>query len=359
MEDAPALLERRIPDVVSTDGLPVRLAAEIDFLAGRTGPWCALSDQHPAAISARALALAGRHLEASTALDRIDVEASALVDVAAAAWAASRVGGPTVAPLLARLDRGGPEFLDDEIPAGPRRLYTGMLHAARGELPTAIAELTAAAAVGDARAPLWGALCRLELGRVLRTAEAVPLAGAPPSAPVLTAARTYFLAGGYRSLAARVEAASSATTAVLDPGRPGSIGFGVQPASGIRSTKGLLALAHLIENEHRVVSAAELALVVDGGDAAAIAAVTSEAWISRATDDEAWQSGEYLDSIRAVLFDDTTRSRMTKLLRRTIVNLSQVHQLAARHLDASVVTGYGCRYRPRGAPVAWGIGSPP
>mgnify|MGYP000267987161 CR=1 FL=1 len=352
------LLERRIPDVVCTDELPVRLAAEIDFLAGRTGRWCDLSDQHPPALSARALALAGRHLEASTALGRVDVESSALVDIAAAAWAASRVGGPTVPLLLARLDRGGPEFVEDQFPAGPRRLYTGVLHAAQGELPTAIAELTAAAAVGDARAPLWGALCRLELGRVLRTVEALPVADAAPSAPVLAAARTYFLAGGYRSLAARVEAASSSTTAVIDQGRPGSIGFGVQPASGIRSTKGLLALAHLVENEHRVVSAAELAMVVDGGDPASVAALTAEALASRATDDEVRQSGEYIDSIRAVLFDDTTRSRMTKLLRRTIANLSQVHQLAARHLDASVVTGYGCRYRPRGAPVTWRIGSP-
>jgi len=79
-----------------------------------------------------------------------------------------------------------------------------------------------------------------------------------------------------------------------------------------------------------------------------------ESWTSGHTEielDEAAAS----EAMRALFFDDTIRSRMTKLLRRTIVKLSESHQLIATHLEASVVTGYGCRYRPAGAGVQWSL----
>ena len=354
MEEASELLEHRIPDVLSTVGLPVRLAAEIDFLAGRVDQWCDVSEHSTPAISARSLAVLGRNPEASRVLGRVDVVGAGLADVTAAAWAASRVGGPTVAALLERLDAETAEFLDGEIPVGPRRMYTGMLHAAAGDVSTAVEELTAAVLVGDSRAPLWGALSRLELGRVLRTAESLPEPGTRPAAPVLAAARTFFLAGGYRSLSQRVEAASGPVSAVIELGRPARVGFGVQPESEIRSSKGLIAITHLVANGHRVVSAAELACVVDGQDASDIASMTAAAG-DLIEGSESRRSREVGEAIRAVLFDDATRSRITKLLRRTIANLSLSHRLVAAHLAASVTTGYGCRYRPTGSPVSWRI----
>lgn len=357
MEDASDLLQHRIPDVLSTAGLPLRLAAEIDFLAGRVHRWCDPSSQYTTAISARSLALLGRNAEARDALAVVDIEGAAIGDVAAAAWASSRVGGPTVTSMLARLLDHPSEFLDDDIPFGPRGMYAGMLRAAQGELHAAIEELTVAVSVGDARAPLWGALCRLELGRVLRTAEAVPIADVARAAPVLTAARTFFGAGGYRSLSERVGEASGAVRAQLEVGRPTRVGFGVEPGREIRSSKGLIALAHLVQNAHRVVSASELACVVDGGDPSSVAAMTSEASRSGSTDLDV-EDCETTEEIRAVLFDETTRSRVTKLLRRTISNLSESQPSVGAHLAASVVTGYGCRYRPTGAPVSWSTTRP-
>jgi hypothetical protein len=354
MVDASELLEHRIPDVLSTVDLPVRLAAEIDFLAGRVDRWCDMSEHATPAISARSLAVLGRNVEARRALDEFDAAVEDLADVAAASWAASRVGGPMIASLLARLDGEDADFLVGEVPVGPRRMFTGMLHAADGNLSKAVDELTSAVVVGDRRAPLWGALSRLELGRVLRTAEALPEPGVRPAAPVLAAARTFFLAGGYRSLSQHVEAATGPVGAVLELGRPSRVGFGVQPASEIRSSKGLIAIAHLVENGDRVVSAAELARVVDGRDASEIAAMTARAGdLFEHSEDQ--RSAEVSATIRTVLFDDAIRSRITKLLRRTIASLSSSDRLAAAHLAASVVTGYGCRYRPTGAPVSWRI----
>jgi hypothetical protein len=354
MEDAAHLLEHRIPDVVSTAGLPVRLAAEIDFLAGRVHRWRDPADHSTAAISARSLALLGRSSDARAALDLVDVPGSTIEERAAAAWAASRVGGPTVPSLLARFSDDASEFLDDQFPVGPRRLYTGMLLAAQGELRSAIDELTSAVKVGDARAPLWGARCRLELGRVLRTAEAVPIGDVARAAPVLTAARTFFGAGGYRWLSERIDELDGAVLALLDVGRPTWVGFGVQPEQEMRPSKGLVALAHLVVHEDRVVSAAELACVVDGGDPSGIAAMTSQAWTSGSAD-LVVDPSRAMGSIRAVLFDEATRSRVTKLLRRTISTLAETHAVVGAHLAASVVTGYGCRYRPAGAPVTWRV----
>lgn len=353
MEDIIELLERRIPDVVSTVGLPVRLAAEIDFLAGRVDTWCDPSEEYPPAITARSLAARGRTVEAARLLRQVDVAGAELADLAAAAWAASRVGGPVVPALLARLDAETSEFLDGEIPAGPRRMFVGMLHGASGDISRAVHELEAAVAVGDARAPLWGALGRLELGRVLRTAASIPVPGTRPAEPVLAAARTFFLAGGYRWLLHRVEAASGPVEARIEFTGPSRVGLGVQPAAEVRSGKGLVAIAHLVSNADRVVSAAELAAIVDGRDASDVVAFATDALMATESDFDV--DVDVSRSIRSVLFDEATRSRITKLLRRTIESLSSSHRLVGEHLAASVVTGHGCRYRATGAPVTWRI----
>ena len=352
MEDVSELLERRIPDVSPTAGLPARLAAEIDFLAGRVDRWCDLSEKYTPAITARALASIGRLSEAMRALDEVDVAAAPVTDVAAAAWAASRVGGPAVRTILARLDAERSDFLDGAVPMGPRWMYTGMLRGALGDLVPAADDLEAALAVGDVRAPLWGALCRLELGRVLRTAESLPQPGLRPAEPVLAAARMFFRAGGYRSLQQRVDGASGPTEAYLELAAPGRVGFGVQPGAEVNSGKGLVAIAHLVTNAHRVVSAAELAALLDGRDAAGIAALTTE---RLASDWELESEADGGRGIRSVLFDDATRSRVTKLVRRTIAALTASHRLVGEHLAASVVTGHGCRYRPAGTPPSWSI----
>lgn len=354
MVDAAEVLERRIPDAISTAGLPDRLAAEIDFLAGRVEPWSEMSDRCSPAVAARSLAWAGRRSEALTALTTFDPTAAPLTEVAVAAWAASRVGGSIVPAALDRLASDTSEFLDDELPIGPRRLYVGLLHAAQGDVASAIDELHAAVVVGDARAPLWGALCRLELGRVLRTAEAVPISGVPSSGPVLTAARTFFTAGGYRSLVGRVDDAGAPVPACIELGPSGRVGFGVQPLVGVRGSKGLIALRYLIDHGNRVVPAAELAAVVDGREVPADLADLAATWALGADDPESRLAGAN-EAIRGVLFDDPTRSRMTKLLRRTIAKLSESHRLSAMHLDASIVTGHGCRYRPTGAAVHWRV----
>ncbi len=125
--DAADLLEQRIPDVVSTVGLPVRLAAEIDFLAGRVDRWCRpLAGVSPAVV-ARSLAASGRQAESRAALSLLDLDTEPVADVAVAAWAAARVGGPTVPLALARLEAEASDFLENELPLGPRRMYTGML----------------------------------------------------------------------------------------------------------------------------------------------------------------------------------------------------------------------------------------
>ena len=350
--DPADLLERRIPDVVSIAGLPAPLAAEIDFFAGRVDAWCEPVNRDARAIAARALALRRRDAEARACLAVFDHDDATIADLTAAAWAASRVGGPSLAPLLGRLETAGSEFLDGDHPLGPRRLFTGMLRAASGALPAAIADLSAAVSIGDARAPFWGALSRLELGRVLRTAEAVPVADVAPSAPVLGAARTFFGAGGYRALGDRVEALQAPVAAVFAVGTPSRVGFGVQPAIEVRAGKGLVAISHLIVNCGRTVSAAELAGVLDGADVSRIAAMTSATWRSGGNGDDAGDEVN-IAAIRSLVFDDSTRSRMTKLLRRTIASVAEAHPVIGAHLGASLTTGHGCRYRPIGAAVEW------
>lgn len=352
------LLEHRIPDVVCTADLPVPLAAEVDFLAGRVDRWLHQSLEISAAISARSLAFLGRASEARRVLAGLDAAELGPIDLSAAAWAASRVGGPTLDPLLARFENSADAFITGLVPVGPTTLFSGMLRAAKGDLAGAASDLATAIDIGDARAPLWGALGRLELARVLRTAEAVPLPNFVPATSALTAARTFFAAGGYRSLLDRV-AVDASTRATLVVGSTSVVGFGVHPSVEVKSSKGLTALHHLISHRDRIVTAAELAVVVDGGRAAALAALTPAAWheiADRAAHREFDSPASPDDAsvaLRRVFFDDATRSRITKLVRRTIDKLREECPPLGWHLDASVGTGHGCRYLPSGLPVEW------
>lgn len=357
MEDAARLLEHRIPDVVPTDDLPFRIAAEIDFLAGRVDRWLEQSGSVSAAVSARSLAFAGHGAAAHDVLVSLDVDALDRVDLAAAVWAASRVGGMALEPLRERVDEEPDGFWPGDVPVGPKALWSGMLRGSAGDLERAAEELGIAVRQGDAQAPLWGALARLELGRVLRTAEAVPIGRLPAASPSLGAARTFFAAGGYRSLSARIAAIDEPVVATLDLGRTARIGFGVQPAVAVRSSKGLKALEHLVRNRGRIVTAAELAVVLDGGDTGELAGLSSDLWRGALENGTLGDGSSLSEDLRRVFFDERTRSRVSKLLRRTIDKLGEAHPLIGRHLTAAVSTGHRCRYEPAGSAVAWAVAS--
>ena len=144
---------------------------------------------------------------------------------------------------------------------------------------------------------------------MLRTAASVPVPGTRPAEQVLAAARTFFLAGGYRSLLQHVEAASGPVSAVIELGSPARVGFGVQPAVEVKPGKGLVAIAHLVTNAERVVSAAELAAIVDGRDASDIVAITTQSFLGVDSDLDA--GVDVGRAVRSVLFDEATRSRTT------------------------------------------------
>jgi hypothetical protein len=292
----------------------------------------------------------GRSSQARAALDDVDVADPA--DVARAAWAASRVGGPSTVALLARLAAVSDDFIAGEAPMGPTALFTGMLRGAHGDIAGAVADLRVAVAIGDARAPIWGALGRLELGRVLRTAEAVPIEGLGAARSTLTAARTFFAAGGYRSLSQRMVDADAPVEVTSQLARSCIVGFGVHPAVAVKASKGLTALHHLVTNTGRVVTAAELAVVVDGGATDAVAALLPDAWqhvADHGSDGGLERAAEGASAeLRRVFFNDIVRSRISKMLRRTIDKVGLSCPLLGWHLDASVRTGHGCRYVPAG-----------
>lgn len=303
--------------------------------------------------------MAERHDDARAALGRLtDGGPVDPQDAAAAIWAASRVGDRAVADVLVdaltSFDPVGPDgfVVVDDVPLGHRAYLDGLLCVTIGDLDGADAALTEAVARGDERAPLWGALARVELARLRWTATDVltvedpcRTAGIDDARRLALAARTFFVAGGYRHLVG--------TTADLfgDPllsdraePRLGHlvedaswlVGFGAQPPVRVSATKGLLALRHLIEHRDRAVTAVELDVVLDGGD-------------HRALDHEALlaavEAGEMAESdLRPRLLDGRARSRTSKLLRRTIDRIGDDHAVLARHLVATIQTGYACRY---------------
>lgn len=356
---AVTLLDRAAPDGVCTTDLPPVIASEIDLLAGRVDRWLTPSPPLHRAVVARALLVAGRHDEARATLGSGRAEAWTPQGVAAAVWVASRLDLARLnAELSAALDAVPPEnggFLyDADVPLGPRSLFRGLLLVASGNLDGAEADLTEAVAVGDARAPVWGARARLELHRVQATKASLIGGSAPPPVDrgVLVSARMFFAAGGYHHL--RAQAMALTEPPPLDPcahptlghlvldGDP-VVGFGVQPPTAAPAGKGLLALHHLLTHRHRGVPAVEIDRLLDGDPVPAFDADL----IARLEGEDA-----AAESLRGLLHDDSARSRVSKLLRRTIRRIAEHHPVAGLHLSSAVETGYVCRYEADGQ-VRW------
>lgn len=368
--DAATIVERGIPDRVATDDLAPRLAAEIEFLADRRAP-SGDSDVFDDGVHARRLVVAGDGGAARRLLAGLDPATLSLQGVAAAAWAASRVGPRSVVGALTGVFRSGPDTLEDDgIPLGPRDRYLGSLLAAAGDLDGAAEALRRAAAVGDVRAPIWGALARAELARVLQTASALG-PGSPLGAVdgelrrASVAARTFFAAGGYRGLLTRFDREvgspdhpGTAATGVLWHADSWTGGFGVQPASAIGGGTGLRAIHHLLVHRDRPVAAVELGRVIEGGDgteiADALAGVDPLALVLP-------RAGGVLSArvaeLRALVLDETVRSRVGKAMHRTIDRLAADQPVLAAHLAAAVRTGHVCRYDSP-TPVEWVLSEP-
>lgn len=384
MSDPAVLLDRGVPDVVDTDALPPRLAAEIDYLAGRTATWVNPSIEVSAGLRARALVVAGRLPEARRSL--VEVAGSGPVDAQdafAAAWASSRVGGPAIDLATVASSTGPPDdaghrpgdgFVSiDGVPIGHVAFADGLAAVHQGDLTAAADSFAIAVAAGDRRSPLWGALARVELSRVRWTmVDLLPLGDPGRPAAIDEArrlglsARTFFVAGGYRHLMSttaglfgRVEAEGSGAAAEagagagrgahggsharaeprlghLVEGPSWTVGFGAVPPVEVRPSKGLVALRHLLLEPGRAVAAVELDLVIDGEDPVELG---HDALLAAVASGEADES-----ELRPRLLDPRARSRTSKLLRRTIERLRDDHPVLAQHLAMTVRTGYACRY---------------
>lgn len=341
-------LDRAIPDRMDTDGMPAALAAEVDLLAGRTADWTRERADVAPGVRARALVIAGEYDAARHLLGARDPGEHAVGhDLASAVWAASRVGPPGVLAALETALAFAPVgfMVVDGVPLGSTLALRGLVAAARSDLAGAASLLVAAAEEGDRRAPIWGALARLELGRVLRSSGSADAA----ASRALTAASTFFVAGGYRYLAGcaallrrspDIVAAALPGLGHLVAGPVWTVGFGVAPAVEVPAGKGLLALAHLIDNRHRSVPAVEMEAVVAGRD--------PDPMVDPAVALGIGGDLASVEDLRATYVDDRARSSTTKLIRRTIGRLGDAHPLLGEHLATAVTTGYGCRYE---APV--------
>jgi hypothetical protein len=306
------------------------------------------------------MVLAGDERRANDLLAEIVVAELQGHGLTAAGWAASRVApAPFAAALLDRVADEPALLRDGDVPLGPRALAEGPLIAATGDLDTAIERLEHAVADGDARAPLWGALARLELARVLRCRAAVgafdPEGDAAAVRPLAQAAGLFFRAGGYRSLATRLAATldpapssrplGAPTVARLSRGANWSVGFGVMAPVTVPAAKGLLALRYLVDHAGLGVPATILDTVADGRTPA-----FSPASLAVAIE----RDGEEL---LVELSDEAIRTRVDKLLRRTIARLADAHPLLGDHLRGSVRIGQLCRYEPTpGSPITWRTG---
>ncbi len=363
------LVERRIPDQLATDGLEPALAAELDFLAGRAAPDddSGLLDD---GVLARARWLAGDTAHARALLAELDLAALGAQGLAAAAWTASRVGPSDVLPALDAALESGPELLSaNDVPLGPRLRYLGIVRAARGQTRAAIDLLRTAVTVGDQRAPLWGALSRADLARVIHSARAaaalpgdVAAAAADEERRAATAARTFLAAGGYLGLSARLDVelgrgdmVGEAATGWFSPGTTWRTGFGVQPPVEVSGSKGLRALRYLLVHRDREVAAIELARVSDEEDPTEVASALAGINLAQLVDARSDAvRGTEAEALRALVVDDATRTRVSKLLRRTVDRLGEHHHLLGSHLAASVRTGHVCSYDPP-LPTRWRI----
>lgn len=347
------LLDRRIPDHLTTHDLDPVVAAEIDHLAGRHEAWT--GREGPPGVRARALVTAGRYDEARRILedDHLDLSAAGSQDQFAATWAASRVGNVAVIEELGRAwSENQTHFVfENEVPLGPASLPCGLIAAARGDLETAERELSAAVDVGDARAPVWGSRARLELTRVLldRAVLGDPRAG-EKAHRLLVSARTFFDAGGYYHLArsARSLMESPASGSVAAPGLGHlfseggrwSIGYGVQPPVTVPSSVGLIVLRHLARQQGSTVLAVQLADVMDGG--------TGSVPHLDGVDIDSMSEAE----LKKMVFDERARSRVTKTIKRTVARLAETHRLLAALLENRLSTGNRCRFEDQ-PPVIW------
>lgn len=378
----PLDLDRVVTDRLATDDLPAAAAAETDFLAGRTAGWVDDAGGDPA-VRSRALVLAGRTEEAAAELaSLVDRPAWSAQTVAAAAWSASRVSCPELLHRLRQEVGSLPEgFVEHEgIPLGTRASLEGLVATAEGHLDDAVSAHSCAVDRGDHRAPLWGSLARLELARVLlsRSCTAADAASVESDRSAarrhLVSARTFFVSSAH----AHLGAVASDLLELVDPSAHGSgpaspaegperpsaaaptlgfltgtratgwlAGFGVQPPVRLAHRKGLPALAHLVANRHRQVPAVELDAVVRGASPGG--EVDGElldllAELGALHDSAAPTPDDVSDRVRELLFDDRVRSRTTKLVRRTVATVAESHPVLAAHLEASVTTGYTCRY---------------
>lgn len=400
--------DRAIPDRTVTDGLAPTAAAEIDFLAGRTARWLEEDSRVHPGVRARALVVAGRTPEAITLLEGLATSKWSPQGLAAATWSASRVSATA---LLDSLEAGiatvaeeatGEFWIQDGTPLCTESALRGLLAVATGDLEQAVSHLEDAVAQGDRRAPMWGALARMELARVqLTMALAVTGVGSATSEGThgavsrhaaacrnLGVARTFFASGGYEhlsALAAELMQLTGSPTAECSeddrcpppefcggghqhgPAEPTlgvlapevfsseslwTVGFGVQPPRDVATRKGLVALRHLIANRDRQVPAVEIAAVLEGTSNEAdptwiptnpvLPEVLAE--LDRLRCNELADPSELSAALRQLVYDNRERSRVTKLLRRTISGLADDHRSLAAHLDHHVRTGYLCCY---------------
>jgi len=356
MDSTADLLERRIPDAVSTGDLADAVAVEIDFLAGRSARWCDALAVSPG-LRARALVASGHYDLARTLLDEFDVARVSVQELAAVSWAVSRVGPAGLArALLDLVESRAEEFLVDEVPLGPTKSLVGLLRSTLGDLDGAVEAFEEAAFVGDARAPVWGALARLELSRVWRCRAAVTERGAATEAlgaaeQCTLAARTFLTAGGYQALIERANHDAAVAGTFLQGDR-WTVGVGVEPAVTIRPSKGLSLLHYLLANRGRAVSAVELKGVLDGAAASELAALASVGLLGEAD----VNGSDVTTELREVLLDDAVRSRVSKLVNRTITKVAKSHRLLGSHLASAVSTGYACQYAPAGVvEISWNL----
>lgn len=368
MADWSELLEHGIPDLIDAAAHPAPLAAELDFLAGRFEPGATAGADMPATLVARSAAARGDAELARRTLAALDIASLEPQELVAMAWTAARVGPiDVIPPLLGRFATADEFLTDGALPLGPRPTLVGQLHAAHGDVERGVAELEHGIVVGDARAPIWGALARLELARVLLCLGAIdPTRDTSRIGGLLTSASTFFRAGGYRALLHRCDdltrpdrAAGSPLVGELNDCGHWFVGFGVMPTVELRASKGLAALRHLIECAPRAAPALELDRVVNGDDHAAIAAMmTAELGADTAPVGEVADVEGIAADLRGLLFDDAVRSRISKLIHRTIARLDTHHPVLGAHLRHTVHTGHICRYEPIGDhPVRWRFGA--
>ena len=100
----------------------------------------------------------------------------------------------------------------------------------------------------------------------------------------------------------------------------------------------------------RSVTAVELAGVLDGEEVGHLVAIARQEFLHDG------HEAMTADRLRALFVDDATRSRVSKLIRRTIRNIADSHRLLAQHLSGSISTGNACRYVPAGSrDVVWSL----